>query len=229
MGSEVKACRDEQKVAIIVPGMPNNIFRLTIPPNSLKDWRAYLVKFQNVQFDISDVVTRLTILPEGKKLKFSPSPSPWLDDTTLGVRDKALAAKASDMIVGRLDRPRQGVLAAPAQEQPRPLPAPIEHVQHAAFPSTGTAPPSTTSAQTGQHVPSASPSEARPPQRRRRRTAAEMQAANAGGAPPQQPAMAPFRVQQVQPNGPAGPAFGVATGVAPNPELQGAIDSIFGS
>ena len=220
MGSEVKACRDEQKVAIIVPGMPNNVFRLTIPPNSLKDWRAYLVKFQSAQFDIFDVVTRLTILPEGKKLQFNPAPTPWLDDATVACRDKALAAKASDIIVGRLDRPRQGASPAPSAaipavaEQQHPLP------ETQPFPTQPVVQPTAV-----QAAPVEAP-------RRRRRTNAEIAAANqappaAGGQAPA-PAMAPFR-PEAQPNGPAGPAFGVGQGVAPNPELARDIASIFGS
>lgn len=236
LGSEVKACRDEQKVAVLVPGMPNNLFRLTIPPNSLKDWRAYLVKFQNAGFDVYDVVTRLTILPEGKKLQFSPAPNPWLDEGTVQARDKALAAKASDMIVGRLDRPRQGALPAPQQEvQPvRPLPAPA---QTAAFPSTATAPPPT---QTAHPAPAASPSEA---PKRRRRTQAEIAADNTkAGAPTPaaaapasgqggQATMAPFRPEAQNGAAPTGngPPFGVGAGVAPDPALTKALGDIFGN
>jgi hypothetical protein len=220
MGSEVKACRDEQKCAIIIPGMPNNIFRLTVPPNSLKNWRGYLAKFVNAGFDVQDVITRVSF-QQGVNgtLEFNPAPSPWLDDATVQVRDKALAAKASDMIVGRLDRPRQGMLPAPESEVARPLP-----VQPAVFPSTAMEPQSTTSAPTVQPAPNASPSN--PPQRRRRRTNAEIAAANQSPASGQEQ-MAPFRPEVA--NGSAGPAFGVGQGVAPNPELQQAINSIFGS
>jgi hypothetical protein len=235
MGSQVKACRDEEKTAVIIPGMPNNIFRLTIPPNSRTNWRAYLAKFVNAGFDIGDVVTRLTFEPGVQgTLMFAPSPTPWLDDATVQVRDKALGAKASDMIVGRLDRPRQGLLAAPAQEQPRPLPAEAAgFAQPAGFPSTTMAQPSTTSTPVAQLAPNASPSE---PQRRRRRTQAEIAAAS-GASGAQAPQMAPFRPeaqQTPQPNPPngghaPGPAFGVGQGVAPNPELQSAINSIFGT
>ena len=87
MGSEVKACRDEQEMAVIIPGMSNNIFQLTVPPDSLKNWRAYLAKFETADFDICDVITRL-IYEEGKqgKLTFAPAPHPWPDDATKAIR-----------------------------------------------------------------------------------------------------------------------------------------------
>ena len=217
MGSEVKACRDEQKVAVIVPGLPNSLFRLTIPPNSLKNWQAYLLKFASSSFGLEDVVTRLEIIPEGKKLQFNPAPSPWLDAATLQVRDRALAAKAADIIVGRLDRPRQASLPAPTipvEQASPPLSAPS-----AVFPSTTTAPAPT---QTVHPATAASPSEQ--PQKRRRRTAAEIAADNAKQAPASPPAMAPFRPE---PNGATPPpqqgSFGIQAGTAPNPDLVEAL------
>src|SRR5579863_5581474 len=57
MGSKVKACRDEHKLAIIAPGMPNSMFRLTVPPNSLTNWRAYILKFLNAAFRMEEIVT----------------------------------------------------------------------------------------------------------------------------------------------------------------------------
>jgi hypothetical protein len=227
MGNEVKACRDEQKCAILVPGMPNNLFRFTVPPNSLKGWRAYLSKFTNAGFDLRDVVTRLTFKAGvNGTLEFNPAPSPWLDEATLGARDKALEQKAPDIIVGRLDRPRQGALPAPAAQeaqQQRPLDQPA---QTAIFPSTATAPPQT---QTASPAQAASPSDGK----RRRRTKAEIEADNAkAAAPPStEPRMAPFRPEAMG-NGATlapGPNFGISPGVAPDPALQNAINSIFGS
>lgn len=237
-GSEIKACRDEQKTAAIVPGMPNNIFRLTIPPNSLKPWRGYLAKFGSAGFDIQDVVTRVTFQAGvNGTLEFNPAPSPWLDDATLAVRDKALAAKASDIIVGRLDRPRQGVmpalgLAAPLAPAGNVVePAATHSAVDPAWPSGTPTQQATPTQPSSMPATTASPSD--PPQRRRRRTQAEMAAQNGQAPAPQQaqPQMAPFRPEASPASGgqAPGPAFGVGAGVAPNPELQAAINNIFGT
>ena len=222
MGSKVKACRDIQKCAVIAPGM-QGVYRLTITPNALTNFRQYLAKFSNAQFDMEDVVTRIEF-EEGVQgtLKFNPAPNPWLDASLIDVRDKALAAKATDMIVGRLDRPRQGQLAAPeATSLPLPAPAATAAVQTAAFPSTTTAQPLATSARVAHPAPAASPSEA--PKGRGRRRAASAEGGQAG-------TIAPFRAsptETVQPASSNG-QFGISSGVAPNPELEAGIKSIFG-
>ena len=246
MGSKVPACRDEHKLAIIVPGMPNSMFRLTVPPNSLTNWRAYVAKFLNAGFDISDVVTRLSFEGGGERgtLQFAPSPQRWLDAATLAVRDQAVKTRASDMIVGRLDRPRQAAIAPPAAlphieyvpgapghtvPPSTPFPAAAQAatpfpVQNAAFPSTQAAPAQT---QTVPPAQAASPSD--PPARRRRRTKQEMEQANAQQQPAAAalaapaPAMAPFR-----PAANSGPAFGMQEAPSPNAELAANIESIFG-
>jgi hypothetical protein len=226
MGSKVKACRDEQKTAIIIPGMPNSMFRLTVPPNSLKNWRAYVAKFLNAGFDMSDVVTRLSFEGGGERgtLAFAPSPQAWLDAATVTVRDQAIKTKASDIIVGRLDRPRQATLAPPvaaragltvlAYDSAAPFPEAATQTQ-AAPAQTQTAPP----------AQAASPSD--PPARRRRRTKQEMEQANAqqqpAATPAAAPTMAPFR-----PATNSGPVFGMQEAPPPNAELQANIESIFG-
>lgn len=246
-GNDVQACRDEQNIAFIVAGM-TTAFRLVIPPGSFgkpTGWKAYLAKFKSAGFDIDDIWTRLTFkLNENGILEFNPAPSPWLDEATMAVRDKALAAKASDIIVGRLDRPRQGVmpalgLAAPLapvtngvvqQVEQRPLPS--EPQQQTVFGTTQATPVSAVS-QGAANTPQAQTSD--PPQRRRRRTQAEMAAANEQvPAPAAGGQMAPFRPEAAQPAAGAAqqvaqPAFGVGAGVAPNPELQAAINNIFGT
>jgi len=243
MGSKVKACRDEHKLAIIVPGMPNSIFRLTVPPNSLTNWRAYILKFLNAAFRMEEIVTRLSFEGGGERgtLQFAPSPQPWLDAATLAVRDQAVKTRASDIIVGRLDRPRQAAIAPPPghagaqySEQPQ-WQAPTPENAARAIPSTpfpaqsvGFQPQQTTPAQTQTAPPAhqaASPSD--PPARRRRRTKQEMQEANAQQQPvaaaSAAPAMAPFR-----PAANSGPAFGMQEAPPPNAELQANIESIFG-
>ena len=106
-GKAVKACNDIQKVAFLYPGyeMP---FLLRVPPNSRTGFRAYVNKFIGQPMDISDVMTRITFEPGGiGTLHFSAIG--WLDEkTVLPQRDKLLAAKATDAMIGRTDLPREG-------------------------------------------------------------------------------------------------------------------------
>lgn len=226
MGSKVKACRDTHKLAILVPGMPGNIFRLIVTPNSLTNWRAYNALFQGQDFDLCDVVTRLTF-EQGVMgtLEFKPSPAPWLDDATVQERDKAVAAHAGDALVGRLDRPRQEALPVPAK-QVSPGPANAAQSTYGATvllqPAQPAQPTQPAGSSTFSPQPS-TPAQPEQPTRRRRRTQAEMQAAQAP-QPTQQ--TAPFR--PAEPTN-SGSPFGMAAGTAPNAELQGTLNSIFGS
>lgn len=238
MGSKVKACRDEQKVAIIVPGLANNMFRLTIPPNSLTNWRAYVSKFLNAAFGMHEILTRLSFAGGGERgtLEFAPAPQPWLDAATRAISEPLTLIpegkpRPSDIIVGRLDRPRQaaitpppvgnfntpaGDMSQPIQEYITPLPLPTFPSNPPGFQPTPMAPPS---AQAAPPAPVASPSEAAPT-RRRRRTRAEMEAAQSGT--PAAPAQAPFPTAAN-----SGGNFGIQAGTTPNAEIQAALDSIF--
>lgn len=243
-GKGVKACADIQKIALLVPGyeMP---FLMRIPPNSRTNFRGYVNKFVGQAMDISDVTTRIAF-EQGTIGTLVFAAVGWLDEATVvPQRDKLMAAKATDAIVGRTDLPREGMLAAPAA-QPA-LAAPQAEVGQAqASQTAGYVPPGPTAAQvpfvappatqpsptafTGQPAATAQPAAQSPqsePQRRRRRTAAEMQAAQApqnGAAPAAQPQQAPFMPGAAAPQ----PNFGIQAGAAPNAELAATLDNLFG-
>lgn len=230
-GKGIPACGKYQKLALLIPG-DDVIFLLRVPPNSLDNLRGYNAKFKGQPIGIEGVITRISFEPQGLgTLTFNAIN--YVDEETWRRRTTALAAKATDLLVGRGDQPHPGVasLPAPARQEAQALPtqpAAALPAPTAGFPSTATAPAQTQTAPVAQ---AASPSEPAPAGRRRRRTAAEMAAAspqpNGQQAAAPAPAQAPFRMAEPPPAQP-GAAFGVTPGVAPNPELQGALNSIFG-
>lgn len=216
-GKGVPACGKYQKLALLIPG-DDVLFLLRVPPNSLENLRAYNAKFRGQPVGPEGVLTRISFEPQGLgTLTFTAIN--YVDEDTWRRRQAALVQKATDALVGRGDQPRPtGALPAPA-----PAPAPAQQTV-AQQPLPNALPPP---AQVPAIAPSPAP-EAQPA-RRRRRTAAEMQAAQVPASPvpvSTTPAVAPFRPTDP----PAAPAqnFGIAPGVAPNPEVQHAIDSFFG-
>ena len=122
---EGKACSDGKKLAVIVPGM-EMVFLLRIPPASLKNFFKYTQTLAGHGVDLPDAVTRLEFESQGI-LKFTPQG--YVDEATAAATDKAIAAKATDQLVGRLDRPWGGQADAQkiayAQSQPAAQIAPI--------------------------------------------------------------------------------------------------------
>lgn len=115
-GNVVKACRDEQKLAFLMPDRGAMMFQLVVPPGSLKNWKNYTAKFLNADFDVFDVLTRITFV-DGTNgvLNFTPAPNPWYSESMAALVERAMVDPQKDLLVGRLDRPRQGALAAPQQ------------------------------------------------------------------------------------------------------------------
>ena len=230
-GKGVKACADIQKIAILVPGfeMP---FLCRIPPNSRTNFRGYVNKFVGQPIDVCDVTTRISFEPGGiGTLHFDAVG--YIDEASFGQREKLMAAKATDAMIGRLDMPREmaaiettyrvPVGGQVAVEQPAPFvpaAAPSQIPQGSALsPSpTVTQPQATTPMQ--QPVggaPSASPSSGR----RRRNTAA-------APTPQAQPVQeVPF--MQPQPNGPTA-NFGIVQNASePAKAIQDTLQNLFGS
>ena len=218
-GKGIKACRDEQKVAVLIPGF-EGVYLLTIPPNSLKLWAAYVTKFKGQGFDFTDIITRVTF-KDGVQgtLDFTASPSPWLTEDLVALRDKVTAAKAADTVIGRLDKPRQGALPGPTtsvmppeMRAPGPFAQPAAITQEATSATTTAAPATTSTAE---------------PAKRTRRTKAQIEADEAKKAAP--PATgevrAPFRpAEGGQPNG----SFGIAQGATPGEQMAADIAKLFG-
>lgn len=253
-GKGVKACNDQQKVAVFVPGY-QPIFLLRIPPNSLKNFRAYAERFNGQGFDMDVMVTRLSFEPQGVGTLLFQAVN-WIDQPMMALIADARGRNAADSLLGRNDTVREaapaalpGPAAAPmaatavppgmpgggpaAGFVPSPLPAGTAAVPAATPAQAPPAQPSgfptqqaTPSASAPATAPTASPSEQAPRQRRRRSTAAE--------APPAQPQGAPFP----HPGAAAAPAapppaapqsnFGIVPGAAADPALSAALNTVFG-
>lgn len=230
-GAAIKACRDEEWIAVYAPQFPQMLFQLVITPGSFQNWRDYLNKFKQGDVDVSDVVTRLSFEPKVTGvLQFQATT--FIDEATANAREQALKNKATEALVGRTDVPRGGELPGGGQ-QPAQIGAPAQQVQQPVPFVPTVAPPSMqTAQQPTQPVPApagvapvASPSE--PARRGRRRNTAQPE-------PAQQPAgasMAPFRPETPAPAAQAAQpsSFGIQQGVAPSAELENTLNSIFGS
>jgi hypothetical protein len=124
-GKGIPACGAYQKLALLIPGDEVE-FLLRVPPNSLDNLRTYNAKFKGQPISMRDVVTRLSFEQGGiGTLTFAGLN--YIDEATTKQRNEALMAKKTDALVGRGDKPRQAVLAAPA-EAPLSLGAPPAHI-----------------------------------------------------------------------------------------------------
>lgn len=244
-GKPVKACNDVKKVAVVIPGI-DMAFLMRIPPASLKNWGKYCNTLAGHGVDLPDAMTRLEFESQGI-LKFTPVG--YADEATAALTDKMVAAKATDVMIGRLDRPWGGQADAqkvayaqtqqPAQIAPAapmaPPPQPFGGAQDPFMkPPAGfaTAPPSEG---TGFAAPAAaspfgqpstsSPTDATPPKRGRGPNKPKAEAAPAeDGIPPflqrNPPVVAALAPNPTQ--------FGMqAAPPAPDAGVQAALDAAF--
>jgi hypothetical protein len=228
LGSKVKECTDKIKSALIVPGWPEHVFQLQIPPGSFINWRAYTARFATQDTDLNDVITRISFA-EANILGFEAVN--YIDDATVAHQAKLDESGLTNTLVGRFDRPRDG-LPAPAPQAALAPPAPAPQVVQPA-PFQPSAPPPAAPLQ-GQVMPPAAPPAAAPapqaPARRGRgRPAASAPVAGtpapfapAAGTPGPAFGAAPTATSQ-----PAQP-FGIGGAVAANPEVTNALSSVFG-
>lgn len=208
MGSSIKACRDEVVTAIVVPSVPNLVFQMKITPGSFKNWRKHAEECKNIgqrsgaAESVGTIVTQATFEPDVNGVLVFKAVS-YPDETTWKVRTAALGAKATDLLVGRLDRPRE--LPATARQQIAP---PAAAAQSPAFGEATAVPP---------------PAEPEQPKRRGRPRSQPEQPAQ-GQAP-----VAPFRpdAPPAQPNG--GAPFGIQQAPGPSADIQASLDAAFGA
>jgi hypothetical protein len=251
-GKGIKACSDIMKVAFTTAGH-NTVFMLRVPPNSLKNLGVYQGSFSGQAIDISDVITRISFVP-GIQGTLQFQAVNYIDEPTAQLREQALASKATDALIGRNDvvHPGAGMIAngqpvgqiaPPAGHvlqfavQPQPI---QQHVmQTAVQPAQQTpfvVPARPQSAQPAPFVPGSAPlagAQSTPMAPQPAQQAVPNAAPRTRGRPrgqAQQPAptpqAAPFPTAQPAPAAP-GNNFGIQAGVAPNPELQAVLGSVF--
>jgi hypothetical protein len=196
MGSAVKQCADQQKISIYVPEYSDGLFLLRIPPGSFANWRAYMAKFAGAKLDPDRVLTRISFEQGAVGTLVFQSPG-YITEAMAGVVGQMIESRASDQLIGRLDRPREGVV----MRQPAAIAAPVQP-QRQRKPRGR---PAAAQAQPGQTQPQQAPFREQPAQ-------------------PAQPDQAPFPLENPPSGGQA--QFGlVQNPPAPPPGLD--LDAVF--
>jgi hypothetical protein len=121
-GKPVKACNDVQKVAVVVPGFKDNVFLLRIPPVSLKWLGKYIQEISSIsaggrKVDISDLITRVYFQKDQVGV-LGFTPASFVDPETAATGDRAYENKATDVLVGKNDRPFTGEVGLPPPAKP---------------------------------------------------------------------------------------------------------------
>lgn len=233
MGSAVKQCADQQKIAIYVPEYSDGLFLLRIPPGSFSNWRAYMAKFAGAGLDPDRVITRISFEQSAVGTLIFGSTG-YITEQQVGTVGKMIESKAADIMIGRLDKPREAALPAP---QALPNAAPLDTPLVATSPFTQQAP---LTSPAGSQTPMAGPAAVsqataaapqQPATQRRRRTKAEMEAARAAAPQPAPgPVQAPFlpdpppRTAAPAPQGDS--QFGIVAN-PPAPPLELDLDAVF--
>lgn len=115
-GAAVKACDDQQKLALVVANDPQNIlYRFVVTPGSLANFRAYSRTVNGHGYDLDNVVTRLSFVPKA-----------------VGVIAFDAEDRASDallLVVQTMQDTPAAKFVTGEDDTPRGLPKPEERVQ----------------------------------------------------------------------------------------------------
>ena len=64
-GSAIKACSDNQKLAVLVVRRPSaRLYQLMVTPGNLKAFRQYVSQLEGHNYEVEEVVTRLEFVPK---------------------------------------------------------------------------------------------------------------------------------------------------------------------
>lgn len=109
-GNQIPACQEVQKLALIVPQMPQAVFLLRVPPNSHKHLRSYNELAKRNGIRLPDVITRIYFdrTTQGTLLFAAQA---YIDAPTAELREAAYIEKKTDALVGRTDIARQPATA----------------------------------------------------------------------------------------------------------------------
>jgi hypothetical protein len=232
-GQGIKACDSLKKIAVMVAQDPRHPWLLRVPVMSHDNLAKYAHSFAGQQFDVTDLWTRITIVPQqgaGYALTFEPSfkydqSKGFVDEQVAKLTDGWVQARMTDQVIGRGDPPWTGQLAgarasqealqAPTTAAALPSPRPAAPSAPAGF-QMPAAPPAQQAVQQphqpGPTFPQAPAAPAQTPTQQRRRRATQPPAAEPGNGAPRQ---APFGIA----SGPAAP---------PPSEMEAALAKAFG-
>jgi hypothetical protein len=206
-GKGIPACKSYKKIAILIPG-GDEVYLLSVPPNSLRAVQAYSQKVSGFGVDVCDIITRVSF--QAGTLGTLVFDAVGHADTEMkALVERIWEAGGCPQIVGRNDQPR---LAAPVQAPqitaaPPPAP-PQDFLKQQAEAFSG--------------LPEKKP-------RGRPRTVVDA---------PKNSLEAPFKPQQAQVTNfptpqhaglpPLGEKFGIAQNAPePNPQLSSQLDALF--
>lgn len=140
-GKQTKACQDSMKLGVIVPSFDEGkmAFLLRVPPNSLKNLKAYaqIIKSGTIgdrPVELCDLITQVSFVSQGT-LAFAPASfiTEEIANAVTVFEDEDKTA----MLVGRNDVPFQGALPAPEK---RPEPAVVQTAPVQIAPAAAPAP-----------------------------------------------------------------------------------------
>ncbi len=240
-GKPTKACNDAKKIAVVVPGDDEIAYMLRVPPASLKLFKAYAktigghaIPGANRNFDLSDIITRITFDPQTQGvLNFEAAG--YYGEDVIAFLDELWADKKTDALVGRTDVPIDasrlpGGQPAPALAAPKPQmapPAPPPALPQFSMPPA--AQPQQAPASAQQAAPAPAARRGRP---KKTENAGHPVAPIPGPASqPETDGIPPFlrrAAEPVTPNAPAPtPSFGMEQAPAPDAELAARINKAF--
>jgi len=145
ISGRAKACGDYQKLALIIPNYYRQmVFLLRVPPNSLKNFRAYSEMFNGRGVEIHQIITRIRFQSDVLgTLTFEVAG--WTDPQTHQISEKAFESGLTTTLVGRNDQPRTPALGYHPGYHPTPAavapPPPAHGYQPTPFPAGNPPPP----------------------------------------------------------------------------------------
>jgi hypothetical protein len=119
-GKGVKACSDNQKLAVIVPDDPQRtLYQFVVTPGNLKAFRQYVNQLEGHRYEVEEVVTRISFAPKEMGVLLFEAVGTAADIAGLTNDDIAAltAGGAARFVTGEDDQPRQAALPKP--EEPR--------------------------------------------------------------------------------------------------------------
>lgn len=122
-----KACSDSKKLAVVLADNPTGpVYELRVPPASLKNMANAFKTYTARGMRIETMVFRLSFEMEAEYPKVIFNVTNYIDAAQAAVVQKLLGSPETAEIVSKTDKPKQGVIAAPA---PMAIVAPVHAVQ----------------------------------------------------------------------------------------------------